>query len=198
MKTFAVIVVQSEKAFAKLGKKAIVSWTAEQIQEARGIDATVCVADDACAGRAAKALPKGTPVVKWPPMVGPNAAAWAMEVLPGITQAGAPAADAAALVVVSPFTPFLPAYKIEEAVTRLRGPGSSCVMTRPCRVHVGGAQSARQVEGLEVSQHFYAFRIGQAAGRAPQTVEVGITEMLDVSIPDHYAIASALVKAGRA
>jgi CTP:molybdopterin cytidylyltransferase MocA len=192
-KTFAFLVVTTPRVFTWLGHMPIMNWTLEQLREVRGIDRVVCVALPDLARRAAELLAAGEiETIAVPPKIkadGPDLDRW-------LTAADGPAADADVVVVLKPSSPFLPAAKIEVCVDAVR----RCLADRSCTVQPVQVVSGTGREAAHAEapgcRAFAPARAREPARRPFRPVPVSPIEALDVSEPDDYHIASALLLSG--
>ena len=193
MKIVAVIVVRNPKVFEWLGHMPIANWSFTQLEEVRGIDKIVCVADKKLHARAKKLVgAEGIEVAEIPPALKtePDLHRWLCSVQ-------GPASDADAILSVVPSVPFLHAAKLEACVEEVRDGAGVCYPARPCRVIFSEGHRTREASLPEILPGVKAFRVSTI--REPgsfRTVEVGMIEALDITDPDNFAMAQALVSSG--
>lgn len=194
-KTVACLVIKTPRVFTWLGHMPIVNWSLTQLQEVRGIDRLVCVADPFLAERSRKLLAREKIEVVSLPKELLNAKEEALD--EWLVSAGGPASDATVLVVTKATSPFLPATKIEACVREVtRGKCTVCVPSRAASV-VGLAtfQAAVTKEAVD------GFRVKKInvprEERSFKTVKVNLMESLDVNNADEFVLASALVESDK-
>jgi hypothetical protein len=182
-RTVACMIVQDDQAFRRLGHLTVLSWCLGQLLEARGVDRSVCVVSAGLADTARQllAVPEEVEVVPAPADLLADRAgldSW-------LCGPQGPAAGAAAVAVLRPATPFLPAAKIEECVARVVDGGSPA-----CQPAWLFRQGHVLLDSLRV------FAAPPAPAVRVDIVPVGLVEALDVNEPDGYRVASALVLCG--
>lgn len=190
-KTVACLLVDSPRVFAWLGHLPIMTWTATNLAEVRGVDRIVCVATADTADRARKLLDPEVEVVRLPKeLVGAK---------PGefdrwLTAATGPACDADVVVAVRPTSPFLPAAKIEACVAAVRR--GRCSVAQPAQA-VNVVVATRKTPAPAAVESVRVFAVKVPAEPKLHTVRVSMIEALDVTDPDQFVMADALVTANK-
>lgn len=194
-KTVACLVIKTPRVFTWLGHMPILNWSLSQLQEVRGIDRLVCVADPFLSARSRKLLAREKIEVVSLPKELLQAKEEALDAW--VVSAGGPAADATILVVTKATCPFLMAPKIEACVRKVqRGECTECLPSRTSTI-VGLAtyQTAITKEAID------GFRVKKInvpkEQRSFKTVKVSLMESLDVNNADEFVLASALVESDK-
>jgi len=193
MKTIAVIVVRSPKVFEWLGHMPVANWTFTQLTEVRGISRIVCVAEKKLHARAKKLVgAEGIDVTEIPPQAKTEA-----DLHRWFCSAQGPASDADAILSVVPSSPFLNAAKLEACVEEINDGAGTCYPARPCRVIFSEGHKTKEASLPEILPGVKAFRVSTINEPGSfKTVEVGMIESLDITDPDNFAMAQALVSSG--
>lgn len=193
MKVVAVIVVRNQKVFEWLGHMPIANWSFTQLAEVRGIDKIVCVADKKLHARAKKLVgAEGIDVVEIPATLKTDS-----DLHRWLCAAQGPGCDADAILSVVPSAPFLHAAKLEACVEEVRDGAGVCYPARPCRVIFAEGNKTKEASLPEILPGVKAFRVSTVNEPGSfRTVEVGMIESLDITDPDNFAMAQALVSSG--
>lgn len=190
-KVTACLVLKTAKVFTWLGHMPIMTWGISQLQEVRGIEQIMCVAEPTLLAQATKLLAKsGIEVVALP-----RELITAKESVfdNWLSSANGPAGDAEVIIVTKATSPFMPAAKIESCLTQvLRGKCSTCLPVRATSVLT--ISTYKRSTNQEAIDGFRVFRVNVPQEKASfKTVRVNLMESLDVDKQDEFVMASALV-----
>lgn len=192
--TTCCVLIESEKLLSPFGRKPLISWTLEALQNVRGVNKTVYLVHPLLVPRLGKLVP-AKQVVKMSP--GQTAHALDRWVEANL------AADSDIVLFVQPASPFLPAGKIEaclDAVRRRQVDEALTVVEITVKDETGRpkkAEAATPAGCRAISLKALRDVKPRKQLQASKGVLVSLTESVDVRVPDQARIAYALLgKAG--